>query len=150
MHKNIVDGALTLLKSTLVHIQYEGYELLKDLATIDSIQDSLLVSIITILKIPGANVDPTAEKKIGKDKNRTKETIKQSQQDSTEMLTVYIQQTYASKLVGYLAATNRPIGERLISLDVIPGLLNATANICHSECQRNAANTLQVFIDSFN
>jgi hypothetical protein len=134
------------LKSTFVHIQYEGYELLKDLALITAIQDAVLVALVTILKIPGANVDHAAENKPGKDKRKGNAQEKTSNLDTSEsfMTVVYIQQTYAAKLVGYLAATNRAIGERLICIDVIPGLLNSVANICHAECQKNAASSLQV------
>jgi hypothetical protein len=128
-----------------VHIQYEGYELLKDLALIPAIQDAVLVALVTILKIPGANVDHAAENKPGKNKSKITAQDKSNLEASESFMTVvYIQQTYAAKLVGYLAATNRAIGDRLISIDVIPGLLNSVANICHAECQKNAASSLQV------
>ncbi|KAJ3232360.1 hypothetical protein HDU81_003042, partial [Chytriomyces hyalinus] len=50
IHPTIVDAALTLLKSAHIQIQYEGYELIRELIQRPNLQDIVLIQLIQLLK----------------------------------------------------------------------------------------------------
>ncbi|KAI9355923.1 hypothetical protein DFJ73DRAFT_823950 [Zopfochytrium polystomum] len=159
IHVSIVDATLSLLKSPHIQIQYEGYEMLRELVQRPNLQDAILTQLINILK---TQVDDSAEE-VNDDRRRRAQkgegkTLTANQWNGITIqddkpwdgtLSIYIQQAYAAKLLGVIAATNMELAERMIQLQVVCGLLNTVANVAHPESQRYAANTMLDKPDTF-
>ncbi|KAJ3218296.1 hypothetical protein HK099_005113 [Clydaea vesicula] len=161
-HKGIIDAGLVLLKSSFIQIQYEGYELLKDLVKRPTLRDQVIGCLIAILRIPGEDVVDTTDKNKVVKKPKTAEKNWQlgmglnnsdpgekKGQEKEAFLSIYSQQAYAAKLLGGLAANDETLIERMIQLRIINGLLNTISNVNYPDCQKYAANTLQEKPDTF-
>ncbi|KAJ3397106.1 hypothetical protein HDU92_000806 [Lobulomyces angularis] len=162
-HKGIIDAGLVLLKSSFIQIQYEGYELLKDLVKRPTLRDQVIGCLIAILRIPGEDVVDTTDKNKVVKKPKTAEKNWQlgmglnnsdpgekKGQEKEAFLSIYSQQAYAAKLLGGLAANDETLIERMIQLRIINGLLNTISNVNYPDCQKYAANTLQFLVENYN
>ncbi|KAI8844425.1 armadillo-type protein [Chytriomyces cf. hyalinus JEL632] len=161
IHPTIVDAALTLLKSAHIQIQYEGYELIRELIQRPNLQDIVLIQLIQLLKT--VTSDDSFEENDDRRRRGTKaadgKTLQANSQWATSLLpderpsdsvlAVFIQQAYAAKLLGVIAASSRELAERMIQLQIVSGLLNIIANVMHQDSQKYAANALIYLVQTF-
>ncbi|KAJ3265275.1 hypothetical protein HDU77_005911 [Chytriomyces hyalinus] len=162
IHPTIVDAALTLLKSAHIQIQYEGYELIRELIQRPNLQDIVLIQLIQLLKT--VTSDDSFEENDDRRRRGTKaadgKTLQANSQWATSLLpderpsdsvlAVFIQQAYAAKLLGVIAASSRELAERMIQLQIVSGLLNIIANVMHQDSQKYAANALIYLVQTFD
>ncbi|TPX63104.1 hypothetical protein SpCBS45565_g06834 [Spizellomyces sp. 'palustris'] len=163
VHPSIVEATIALLKNPHIQIQYEGYEILRELIKRPLLQDVILSQLITILKTCIEDVqEETPEDRRRRPKPMSEgKTLNAGQwggfvPKSDEMksqneaiASSYVQQAYAAKLLGVIAATNRDLAERMIESQVVSGLLNVIANVGHADSQHYAANALIFLVDAF-
>ncbi|KAI8848748.1 hypothetical protein BC829DRAFT_443531 [Chytridium lagenaria] len=140
IHASVVDATISLLKSPHIQIQYEGFEILKELVYRPSLQDTILTQVISILKIPvedmTEDMSDDRRRRGGKGGNDGKTLtanqwggmLKSDEKVTDAMLATFIQQAYASKFLGIVAAASDEIAEKMIQLQIISGLLNVVAN----------------------
>ncbi|KAL5040314.1 hypothetical protein BDEG_25145 [Batrachochytrium dendrobatidis JEL423] len=155
---NFIDPTLALLKSPHIQVQYEGYEILKELITRPPLQDLLLTQLIAILcNIVDDKTDDVSDDRHRRTKSDQKGLVGQWNEISVEeqkekqvIMSGYIQQAYVAKLLGIVAATDKELAERMVQLQLIRGLLNVVANISHPESQKYATNTLLYFVSSID
>ncbi|KAJ3332209.1 hypothetical protein HDU76_000982 [Blyttiomyces sp. JEL0837] len=161
IHVSIVEATLSLLKSPHIQIQYEGYEMLKELVQRENLQDSILTQLIMVLKTPVDDVmdEINDERRRRNQKPTEGKTLTANQwggmmvteeKPSDAMLAAYIQQAYAAKLLGVIAASSAELAERMIQLQVVSGLLNTIANVSHQDSQRYASDTLLYLVQHFS
>ncbi|KAJ1334475.1 hypothetical protein BSLG_007630 [Batrachochytrium salamandrivorans] len=146
-----IDPTLRLLKSPHIQVQYEGYEILKELFTRQELHDSLLKQLISILhNVVDDKNDEINDDRYRRNKSDQKGLVSQwseasaeEQKSKDQIMSGYIQQAYVAKLLGELA-------ERMIQLQLVGSLLNVIANVGHPESQRYAANTLIYIVGDFD
>ncbi|KAJ3192141.1 hypothetical protein HK101_006976 [Irineochytrium annulatum] len=161
IHTSVVDATLSLLKNPHIQIQYEGYEILRDLVYRPTLQDNVLIQLIATLK----NSYDDAGDEVADDRRRRGQkgnegktlnanqwstAMKADEKVTDGMLATYIQQAYAAKLLGVMAASSDTLAERMIQLQITSGLLNTIANTAHPDSQRYAANTLLYLVHNFD
>ncbi|KAJ3289137.1 hypothetical protein HK104_007702 [Borealophlyctis nickersoniae] len=164
VHPSIVEATLGLLKSPHIQIQYEGYEILRDLICRPQLQDVILVQLIAILKTTVEDV----QEELPEDRRRRQKAVSEGKtltagqwggllgktdemKNQNEAIAAsYMQQAYAAKLLGVMAAIYRELAGRMIDLQVVSGLLNVIANVGHPDSQRYAANSLLFLVENFD
>ncbi|KAI9199221.1 uncharacterized protein BJ171DRAFT_570610 [Polychytrium aggregatum] len=164
VHPSVVEITIGLLKSINIQVQYEGYEILRSLSERSALQDVVIQQLIAILKI---SVDDYIE-----DMNEARGRRQKGQQEGAgggaswqgmltkseetakkqndALMSTYVQQAYAAKLLGIMAAGSKEIAERQIQLQIISGLLNVIANLGHPESQKYAASALIYLVETFD
>ncbi|KAJ3416526.1 hypothetical protein HDV05_001263 [Chytridiales sp. JEL 0842] len=161
IHLSIVEIAIGLLKSPHIQVQYEGYEILRDLISRPSLQETILTQLISLLKIQADDAldEINEERRRRAQKGSEGKTLTANQwggmlmlddKPTDMMLGAYIQQSYAAKLLGVFAASSPELAEKMIQLQCVSGLLNTIANTAHPESQRYAANTMLYLVQNFN
>lgn len=162
IHSSLVDTCVGLLRSMHIQIQYEAYEILKDLMGRTMLQDIVMQQLIAVLRTSiddrAGNANTGGHKNKAEDshdrtagwKGILTQSDETSKKQSDALTSIYIQQAYAAKLLGVMSATSREAAEREIQLQVIGGLLNVISNVAHPESQRYATNTLQFLVESFD
>ncbi|XP_059860533.1 armadillo-like helical domain containing protein 1 isoform X2 [Delphinus delphis] len=133
-HPGIVDCVLKVLRTVHPEVQYEAIELIKDLVNYD-VCPALLKGLVALL-IPSF-----------------KETSKQQSQivsDSSVLqlsthLPWFLQQAAAAKAIRILARGNTSLAEEMLHLRVVHSLMAAMGNMDHSNSQREASLTLELF-----
>ncbi|KAJ3057110.1 hypothetical protein HK097_000574 [Rhizophlyctis rosea] len=162
VHPSIVEATIALLKSPHIQIQYEGYEILRELIRRPPLQEVILAQLISILKVTVEDVQEESpddrrrrQKAVSEGKTLTagqwgfaKGDEMKAQSETTAAS--YVQQAYAAKLSGVMAATYNQLAGRMIELQVVSGLLNVIANVGHPDSQRYAASTLLYLVDEFD
>eukprot|EP00794_Sanderia_malayensis_P007752 gene7752-8594_t len=133
---SIVDPTLSLLRSLHVEVQYEAYELIKDLVKYD-IQKDILQRLLSHLKPSKIDLE------------KSKDSLNEHSEELDAQLPVFVQQAAVAKCIGMLAKQNGDIAELLIELGVINGLLYAMGNDKHADSQRQASIALQYFVTNF-
>jgi hypothetical protein len=71
---SIIESSVNLIQHTNVQVQYEGYELLKELIQKAALQDTIIKELITILRIIVKDDDEETDSMIIKNKNRSTKT----------------------------------------------------------------------------
>lgn len=139
VHASLVEIACNMLRNVHIQLQYEGYEILRELTKRPDLQDNIIMQLISILRIQVSEMESAPHHRDAKSKPKEDrfKTLPQS-------MAIYVQQAYASKLLGYMAATSKDLAERAVKLQAVGGLLNVIANLEHPECQKHAVNTLLV------
>lgn len=158
---SIIESGVNLIQHTNVQVQYEGYELLKELIQKAALQDIVIKELIAILRIIVKDEEEEADGMISKSlyigRRRNKSALdskltsggwlkNQPKEDQKQIQSIYVQQAYAAKLLSFAAASSREIAEKIIQHQVLGALLNTIANIGHPESQRYATNLLMVFL----
>ncbi|KAJ3218229.1 hypothetical protein HDU67_006338 [Dinochytrium kinnereticum] len=160
IHTSVVDATISLLKSPHIQIQYEGFEILKELVYRPTLQDTIITQLINILKTPfeDSGDDMSEDRRRRGPKGNDGKTLtanqwggmlKSDEKVSDAMLATFIQQAYAAKFLGVIAASSDEIAEKMIQFQIIGGLLNTVANVAHTDSQRYAANTLLYLVHHF-
>jgi hypothetical protein len=146
---SLIDPAASLLRSQHMQVQYEGYELLRELVHRSNCQDTILLMLVSILR----NVFEPSQS----DDRNTKDTKQQwavstteDQKEKERLLSGYIQQAYASKLVGVLIASSVEVTEKLLKFQLVSALLNVIANVSHPESQKYATSNLIYLVHNFD
>ncbi|KAJ3125739.1 hypothetical protein HK098_008261 [Nowakowskiella sp. JEL0407] len=158
IHPTIVEAIINLLRSPHLQIQYEAYEILRDLVRRPPLQDGILNQLILILRTPiddgqdENNDDRRRRNKINDNKLSGSFGLhgKDGDKAMDYLQSIFIQQSYAARLLGVMAAMSMDLAQRMIQLQAISGLLNVIANVTHPDSQKNASNTFLYLIDSFN
>lgn len=150
---SLIDPAASLLRSQHMQVQYEGYELLRELVHRSNCQDTILLMLVSILR----NVFEQSQSDDGDRHRNTKDTKQQWAVSSTEdqkekerLVAGYIQQAYASKLVGVLIASSVEVTEKLLKFQLVSALLNVIANVSHPESQKYATSNLIYLVHNFD
>ncbi|KAJ3321908.1 hypothetical protein HDV06_003774 [Boothiomyces sp. JEL0866] len=155
----LIDPAANLLRSQHMQVQYEGYELLSELVNRPNCQEPIIVILVAILRnVFDNSTEDTDRHRAGQAQGKeTKQTMAQwaglSTEDAKEkerILSGYIQQAYATKLVGILIASGDELAEKLIKHQVVSALLNVVANAGHPESQKYATSNLVYLVDRFD
>ncbi|KAJ3270966.1 hypothetical protein HDV01_007296 [Terramyces sp. JEL0728] len=155
----LIDPAANLLRSQHMQVQYEGYELLTELVNRPNCQEPIIIILVAILRNVFDNSTDDADRHRGQQSQtkETKQTMAQwaglSTEDAKEkerILSGYIQQAYATKLVGLLIASSDELAEKLIKHQVVGALLNVVANAGHPESQKYATSNLLYLVDRFD
>ncbi|XP_055203205.1 armadillo-like helical domain containing protein 1 isoform X2 [Gorilla gorilla gorilla] len=161
-HPSIVDCVLKVLGTMHLEVQYEGFfassvaegpgaslqhlcpsaaiELIKDLVGYD-VRQALLKGLVALL-IPSVKETSKLQAKILSDP---------SVLQLTPSLPMFLQQAAAAKAIGpnprprVLARNDMSIAEELLYLRVVRGLMAAMGNTDHSNSQRLASLTLEMF-----
>ncbi|KAI8922132.1 armadillo-type protein [Powellomyces hirtus] len=160
VHPSIVEATVALLKNPHIQIQYEGYEILRELSTRAALQDVIITQLITILKTSIEDVQedlPEDRRRRGKADaksnipNQWGGLVKsdESKAQSEAILAGYMQQAYSAKLLGAIAATNRELAEKMIDAQIVSGLLSVIANVGHADSQHYAASALLFLVGNF-
>ncbi|KAJ3014746.1 hypothetical protein HKX48_004984 [Thoreauomyces humboldtii] len=161
VHPSIVEATVALLKNPHIQIQYEGYEILRELFSRTSLQDVIITQLITILK---TSVEDTQEDLPEERRRRAKGEKSlggnqwgnlipkgdEGKAQSESIAAGYMQQAYAAKLLGVMAAANRELAERMIDAQIVSGLLSVIANVGHTDSQHYAASALIVLVGLFD
>ncbi|KAJ3175178.1 hypothetical protein HDU87_006413 [Geranomyces variabilis] len=164
IHPSIVEATIMLLKNPHIQIQYEGYEILRELATRPALQDVIIVQLIAILK---TSVEDTSAEDLPEDRRRRAKAdakpaaaanqwggsfVKsdESKAQSEAISAGYMQQAYAAKLLGSLASTSHELAEKMIDAQIVSGLLSVIANVGHADSQQYAASTLIFLVGNFS
>eukprot|EP00795_Rhopilema_esculentum_P004528 gene4528-20780_t len=134
----IIDPTLLLLRSLHVEVQYEAYELIKDLVKYE-IKDDILQRLVGLLKPTDADIEKIPE--VFSDASLVSE--------MEASLPLYIQQAATAKCIGLLAKEDLKTAERLIQLGAVEALLFAMGNEKHPESQKQAGISLEFFIRRF-
>ncbi|KAJ3281685.1 hypothetical protein HDU79_010575, partial [Rhizoclosmatium sp. JEL0117] len=162
IHPSIVDATVGLLKSPHIQIQYEGYELIRELVKRSTLQDIVLMQLIQSLRnVPTEDLlDDNDDRrrrgtKAGEGKtlqanNQWATSMLSDEKPSDSMLAIYIQQAYAAKLLGVIATSSNELAERMIQLQIVSGLLNLIANVMHPDSQKYASNILIYLVQNFD
>jgi hypothetical protein len=139
---SIIEPAASLLRSQHMQVQYEGYELLRELVYRPNCQDTIISMLVSVLKniFEPSNIDEGHRN--GKDAKQWTIASTEDQKEKERLMAGYVQQAYASKLVGVLIASSVEITEKLIKCQVVSALLNVIANVGHPESQRYATSNL--------
>ncbi|KAL2917982.1 hypothetical protein HK105_202396 [Polyrhizophydium stewartii] len=155
---SFIDPTMGLLRSPHIQVQYEGYEILRELLNRTPLQDPILLQLIAILR----NIVDEGSDEVGDDRHRRNKmeqkglvgqwgAISAEEQKEKDLITSgYVQQAYAAKLLGIMAATSHELAERMIQFQLVSSLLNVIANVGHPDSQRYAANTLLYLINNFD
>ncbi|KAI8805672.1 hypothetical protein BJ742DRAFT_855795 [Cladochytrium replicatum] len=166
IHASVVDATITLLKSPHIEIQYEGYEILRVLAARPTLQEPLLNQLINVLKI---HVEEVQDEDVEvADRRRRGKSISMGEggkgggitglqlggkneeaKPNENLASAFIQQGYAARLLGVIAATSTELASRMVQLQVVCGLLRTLANVAHPDSQRYSCNTLMEKPDTF-
>ncbi|XP_033082574.1 armadillo-like helical domain containing protein 1 isoform X2 [Trachypithecus francoisi] len=133
-HPSIVDCVLKVLGTMHLEVQYEAIELIKDLVGYD-VRQALLKGLVALL-IPSVKETSKLQAKILSDP---------SVLQLTPSLPMFLQQAAAAKAIGVLARNDMSIAEELLYLRVVRGLMAAMGNMDHSNSQRLASLTLEMF-----
>jgi hypothetical protein len=148
---SLIDPASSLLRSQHMQVQYEGYELLRELVTRPNCQEQILTLLIAVLRnvFESQNDEPRQQPK---DAPREKwaNITSEDQKEKERLISGYIQQAYASKLIGVLIATSEEITEKLISNQLISSLLNVVANAGHHESQKYAVSNILFLVNKYD
>ncbi|XP_069843492.1 armadillo-like helical domain containing protein 1 isoform X1 [Dipodomys merriami] len=136
-HPSIVHCVLKVLGTMHLEVQYEAIELIKDLVNYD-VRFPLLKGLVALLT-------PSLEKS----KLHSKILADSSVLDFTTHLPVFLQQAAAAKTIGVLARGSLSVAEDLLHMRVVHSLLAAMGNTDHSNSQRLASLTLEVFVQMF-
>lgn len=159
---SIIESGISLIQHTNVQVQYEGYELLKELIQKATLQDVIIKELVAILRIIVKDDEDEVDGIIFKcnviaRQRRTKSGIdnklttggwlkNQPKEDQKQIQSIYVQQAYAAKLLSFAAASSREVAEKIIQHQVLGGLLNTISNVGHPESQRYATDLLMVFV----
>lgn len=159
IHPSIVEAVSSLLKSRYIQIQYEGYEILLELIKKPNLQDVVIKHLCEVLKIVTETIDDNDEDKKWKETSTNEKTDKPSSETNTTIMNnkdnsettihIFVQQSYAAKLLGVLAVQSNLLAEKMIDNQIISGLLCVVANVEHPESQKNAASTLIYLLEKF-
>jgi hypothetical protein len=145
IHPSIVEAVSSLLKSKYIQMQYEGYEILLELIKKPNLQDIIIRHLCEILKVVtdafDDNTDDTemkwkGESEDSKYKKNSTPSLLNTKESSDTTLHIFIQQSYASKLLGVLAVQSNILAEKIIVNQAISGLLCVIANFSHPESQK--------------
>ncbi|KAJ3149763.1 hypothetical protein HDU89_003520 [Geranomyces variabilis] len=164
IHPSIVEATIMLLKNPHIQIQYEGYEILRELATRPALQDVIIVQLIAILK---TSVEDTSAEDLPDDRRRRAKadakpaaaanqwggSLVKSDEGKAQSEAIsagYMQQAYAAKLLGSLASTSHELAEKMIDAQIVSGLLSVIANVGHADSQQYAASTLIFLVGNFS
>ncbi|KAI9337974.1 armadillo-type protein [Obelidium mucronatum] len=162
IHPSIVDATISLLKSPHIQIQYEGYELIRELVKRQELQEVVLMQLIRLLKfVPTEDLlDDNDDRRRRGPKGVEEKTLQANNQWATAMLSeekpsdsmlaIYIQQAYAAKLLGVIATSSNELAERMIQMQIASGLLNLIANVMHPDSQKYASNILIYLVQTFD
>ncbi|KAI8928694.1 hypothetical protein BC831DRAFT_397109, partial [Entophlyctis helioformis] len=154
-----IDPTMSLLKSPHIQVQYEGYEILRELVTRTALQDPILLQLISILRniVDDGSDDTNDSDRHRRNKMDQKGLVGQwtgmssEEQKEKDLITSgYVQQAYAAKLLGIMAASSKDLAERMIQFQLVSGLLNVIANVGHPDSQRYAASTLLYLVENFD
>lgn len=168
----LIVSCTDLLKSQHIQLQFEGYELAKELVKINDYREDLLFVLVSILKIvfeskcDGQQSLKTTEfinAKNWDEEGSIQAVITESEknpilvkidisQNHLEMKRIFFghsQQYYVAKLIGEFATDYDSMAEKLIEMGVVDGLLNVIANVGHLESQQIAGNNLVYLIKRF-
>ncbi|KAJ3091523.1 hypothetical protein HK102_000269 [Quaeritorhiza haematococci] len=156
---------LVLNSGASIHVK-PGYEILRQLIKRPNLQDNIMMQLINILKIPVGEIEselvedrrnwqkPSDEN--GKGASNLLQSLLSSSGQKAELskpsetlTSTYVQQAYAAKLLGLMAATSNDLALRMIQLQVVSGLLNTIGNVGHLDSQRYAANTLIYLVENY-
>ncbi|KAL7752855.1 hypothetical protein RI367_001858 [Sorochytrium milnesiophthora] len=167
VHISVVDATISLLKSPHVEIQYEGYEILKELLRRPNLHETIVNNLIAILQTHVEDVDEAEQaelrsKRIGLLKtavetgpNGGAATTAVSQMNALDKQrlkegyqSLFVQQAYASRLLSIVAATTPLMAQYMINEDVVLALLTVIANMANQDAQRAAAQLLHFLADS--
>ncbi|KNE61295.1 hypothetical protein AMAG_07036 [Allomyces macrogynus ATCC 38327] len=153
IHVSIVEATLALLKSPQLPLQHEGFEVLRQLLPRTNLQDAILAALIEILQMPvddgeDDNGQPSVRGKRG---GRLKTTLEKASPTPGDPMFpkgdavahLYMQQSYAARLLGMMAASSAALAERMVHGGVLMGLVMTTANVKHPDSQKSAASLLQ-------
>ncbi|KNE59616.1 hypothetical protein AMAG_03874 [Allomyces macrogynus ATCC 38327] len=153
IHVSIVEATLALLKSPQLPLQHEGFEVLRQLLPRTNLQDAILASLIEILQMPVDDGEddggqPSVRGKRGGRLKTTLEKISPTPGDpmfptGDAVTHLYMQQSYAARLLGMMAASSSALAERMVHGGVLMGLVMTTANVKHPDSQKSAAGLLQ-------
>ncbi|KAI9090522.1 armadillo-type protein [Phlyctochytrium arcticum] len=164
VHPSIVEMTITLLKNPHIQIQYEGYEILRDLISRQELQSVILTQLVAILKTSIEDVQedvPEDRRRRGRGISEGKTLSAAAQwggagpkgedirSQNEAIASGYVQQAYAAKLLGVIAATFPELAEKMIESQVVSGLLNVIANVGHPDSQHYAANALIYLVETF-
>ncbi|KAI9011072.1 armadillo-type protein [Gaertneriomyces semiglobifer] len=161
IHPSIVEATIALLKSTHIQIQYEGYEILRELITRPPLQEAILSQLIIILRTSIEDIqDDAPDERRRRQRTGDGKTFggqwggglvpKSEDKAFNDSITSgYIQQAYAAKLLGLIAATRRELAERMIDMQIVSGLLNVISNVGNPDSQQYAASALIYFVETF-
>ncbi|KAJ3163194.1 hypothetical protein HDU86_002363 [Geranomyces michiganensis] len=164
IHPSIVEATITLLKNPHIQIQYEGYEILRELATRPALQEVIIAQLIAILK---TSVEDTSAEDLPEDRRRRAKadakpaaaanqwggSLVKSDEGKAQSEAIsagYMQQAYAAKLLGSLASTSHELAEKMIDAQIVSGLLSVIANVGHADSQQYAASTLIFLVANFS
>ncbi|KAJ3124126.1 hypothetical protein HK100_011355 [Physocladia obscura] len=162
VHPSIIDATISLLRNPHIQIQYEGFELLKELVKRQNLQEIALTQLIQILKLSPTDElmdENTEDRRRRVQKSSEGKTLQANHQwkvaanekpPSDGMLAIFIQQAYAAKLLGVMAATSQELAEKMVKLQIVGGLLNVLANVAHPDSQKYASNTLIFLMQTFS
>lgn len=68
--------------------------------------------------------------------------------EELERLTAsFVQQAYAAKILGVMAATNEELAEKMVRKQVLGPLMSALSNFKYPDSQRYATNTILVWVE---
>ncbi|KAJ3188935.1 hypothetical protein HDU85_004651 [Gaertneriomyces sp. JEL0708] len=161
IHPSIVEATIALLKSPHIQIQYEGYEILRELITRPPLQEAILSQLILILRTSIEDIqDDAPDERRRRQRTGDGKTFggqwggglvpKSEDKAFNDSITSgYIQQAYAAKLLGLIAATKRELAERMIDMQIVSGLLNVISNVGNPDSQQYAASALIYFVETF-
>lgn len=157
MNSNIIIPTANLLRSPHLQVQYEGYELLQELVKRENLQDLIIVHLIEIMRNvvnDGSEEKEASMLNVMLDVHRRTATSDarmqqwgmslEDQKEKENIIAAYIQQAYASKLIGVLVASSPEMAEKMVSFQSCSALLNVLANSAYPESQKYAASTLLV------
>ncbi|KAJ3372974.1 hypothetical protein GGF31_001511 [Allomyces arbusculus] len=153
IHVSIVEATLALLKSPQLPLQHEGFEVLRQLLPRTNLQDAILAALIEILQMPvDDGEDDGGQPSVrGKRGGRLKTTLEKTSPTPGDPMFptgdavahLYMQQSYAARLLGMMAASSAALAERMVHGGVLMGLVMTTANVKHPDSQKSAASLLQ-------
>lgn len=100
---SLIDPASSLLRSQHMQVQYEGYELLRELVTRPNCQEQIFVLLVAVLKSifePAVSDDARNSKDAQGNASKWASLSSEDQKEKERILAGYVQQAYAAKLVG--------------------------------------------------
>jgi hypothetical protein len=146
----LIDPAASLLRSQHIQVQYEGYELLRELIKRPNCQDQIIVLLVATLKTVFESIIPEENhQKEAKSSGNWSGVNVEEQKEREKIMSGYIQQAFACKLVGVLLASDRVLAEKLVRAQVVSALLNVVGNVGHHDSQKYAVSNILFLVHSF-
>ncbi|KAJ1502656.1 hypothetical protein HMI54_008838, partial [Coelomomyces lativittatus] len=140
IHTSIVDATVAMLKSPHFQLQQEGFEILRALIGRPVLQDVIIASLNETLQI--VPEDSEEETNNNKKSNKNKTSKESSDQQAQHHVALYMQQCYAIRLLGMMAALSPELVGKIVHAGVVLGTLLMISNIKHPESQAYASDFL--------